>query len=81
MKDIILGCNLCGRKGDEVKLRTIEGREYLVCKLCRSLGDKQYGEQTLGERYVSRIQAIDAYRSGYLQSPPDGLSDRIFSEA
>lgn len=81
MKDIQLGCNLCGRKNDDLKLRTMEGRDYLVCKLCRSLGDKRYGEQTLGERLVSRIQAADAFGSGYLQSPPNDISDLILSEA
>lgn len=79
--DIRLGCNLCGRKTDEIKLRVLEGREYLVCKLCRSLGDKQYGEQTLGERLVSRVQAHDAFRSGYLQQSPNDISDLILSEA
>lgn len=44
--DIQTQCDVekgCGRKTDALKLKTIRGRDYLLCKVCQRLGGNYAG--------------------------------------
>jgi len=52
-----LRCNLCpygSPRTSDLKLRTINGRDYLVCKNCDS-GDYRH-EESNGQEHISGIQ-------------------------
>lgn len=34
-------CNGCGRSTDSLKLKTVAGRDYLLCKLCGKGGNHE----------------------------------------
>lgn len=54
-------CNLCksdGKKTDRLKLVNINGRDYLICQSCITLGEYNVPKQN-GKGLISRVQATN----------------------
>lgn len=75
-----LRCNLCpmgSRKTDNLKLRTINGRDYLLCRMCWKWSNSN-GQQN-GEGNISRVSETTSGQDGTIQPSSDSLSSERVS--
>jgi len=64
-----LNCDIeigCGKKTDALKLKTIRGRDYLLCKNCQRMGGS-YATSTISSQPTHGVQDGGGQRGPSLQ--------------